>query len=83
MELSIADIMVFLCYFAGVITIGLWVAKREKKTADEYLSSIGPIPKVKQPVGIPVGGKGNPGHSPGTNWFYYRDKNGGEFFGGP
>jgi len=35
-QLSLADTLVFLCYFAGVVTIGLWVAKREKKTAEGY-----------------------------------------------
>ena len=36
MTLSIADLLVFLCYFAAILTIGLVVAKREKKTADDY-----------------------------------------------
>jgi SSS family solute:Na+ symporter len=36
MQLSSADTLVSLCYFAGVVTIGLWVAKREKKTAEGY-----------------------------------------------
>ncbi len=53
-----------------------WAANRYRGTQDEYKNSIGPIPQVKQPAGFAVGAPENPGHSPGTNWFYYRGGDG-------